>query len=314
MRVALAEGFIPTICRSLRHTALRKVSATTWSNSASKKADRSGQDRSRPAEDAPFPPVEAYEDWGPTAPDFAGNIRLEKLDSPQDISRALVQTERRVGFDAATRGRVTQEETARLASELNMTPEQLLSRRKGQAFNAEEALAARQLLAKSSNELVNAAKRIQWLDNPGDELLAEFRQKWMRHVAIQEQVSGMTAEAGRVLQQFRMAAESRAVRGDVLSGLVRAGGGEKGIKEAAETLLEAVEMGPGKFNALSEESGETEVAQQDQRALHQLPAVESANACGQLGFQHDDRAFADPRICNRLCNWCCPPRCLRGQS
>ena len=210
-------------------------------------------DRSVPAtEPQPFPPPQAYEDWPSGGPDFAGNIRLDKLESPQDIKRALDVSERRVGFDAATRGRVSHAETERLASELGMTPEALLSRRKGQALNAEEALAARQILAKSGNELVNAAKRIQGLEDPGDELLAEFRQKWMRHVAIQEQVSGMTAEAGRALQQFRMAASSRAVRGDVLAGLVRGGGGKENLRDAARVLVDAVEMEPGKFNVLAE--------------------------------------------------------------
>lgn len=211
-------------------------------------------DRSRPADEgAPFPPVEAYEEWPSEAIARVGNIDVSKLDSPQDIRRALKNSEQMVGgFDAATRGRITQAETTRLASELNMTPEQLLSRRKGQAFNAEEALAARQILAKSGNELVNAAKRIQRMDDPGEEQLFAFRQAWMRHNAIQEQVSGMTAEAGRVLQQFRQAADARAVRTDVLNAMNRAGGGGDNLKDAADVLLDAVEMGPGKFNALSE--------------------------------------------------------------
>ena len=74
----------------------------------------------------------------------------------------------RVGFDAATRGRVSQAETERLAAELGVTPDKLLTRRKGQALNAEEALAARQILAKSDNELVNLAKRIKGLEQAGD--------------------------------------------------------------------------------------------------------------------------------------------------
>lgn len=212
-------------------------------------------DRSVPAdENAPFPPPEAYEDWPASATKRAGNINLDKLESPQDISRALRTTHDRVGFDSATRGRVTQAETEQLAAELNMTADQLLSRRKGQALNAEEALAARQILAKSGNELVNAARRIQALDDPGDELLAEFRRKWMRHVAIQEQVAGATAEAGRSLQQFRMAASSGAVRGEVLAALVKRGGGKDGLKNAAETLIDAVESGPSVFNALAEKA------------------------------------------------------------
>lgn len=210
-------------------------------------------DMSRPADDAPFPPVQAYEEWPSDAIARVGNIDVTKLDSPQDIARALKATDNALGgFDAAKRGRITQAETERLASELNMTPEQLLSRRKGQAFNAEEALAARQILAKSGNELVNAAKALRRLgEDPGSEALAEFRKKWMRHAAIQEQVAGMTSEAGRALQQFRQAANARAIRGDVLSALVRAGGGKDSLQDAANALLDAVEMGPGKFNALA---------------------------------------------------------------
>lgn len=212
-------------------------------------------DRSVPAgPDQPFAPPQAYEEWPSGGPDFAGNIDLRKLNAPQDIARALATTQREVGFDAATRGRVAHAETERLAAELNMTPDALIARRKGQSFNAEEALAARQILAKSGNELVNAAKKIQALEDPGDELLADFREKWVRHVAIQEQVAGMTAEAGRALQQFRMMADSRAVRGNVLSAMVKGGGGRDGLKGAADILINAVEMEPGKFNALAEKA------------------------------------------------------------
>jgi len=209
-------------------------------------------DRSAPADDQPFPPPEAYEDWPAGGPDFAGNINLGKLDSPQDIARALDMTQRRVGFDAATRGRVSQAETERLAADLNMTPETLMARRKGQAFNAEEALAARQILAKSGNELVNMAKRVRSMNEPGEDVLADFRKAWVRHVAIQEQVSGMTAEAGRALQQFRQMADSRAVQRDVLTAMVRGGGGRENLQDAAQTLLDAVEAGPGVFNTVVE--------------------------------------------------------------
>lgn len=211
------------------------------------------RDNSAPAGEAQaFPPVEAYEDWAGDAIERVGNIDVSKLDTPQDISRALRTAHNAMGgFDAATRGRISQGETANLAEELGMTAEQLLARRNGQAFNAEEALAARQILARSSNELVNAARAIQRLDDPGDELLAQFREKLVRHVAIQEQVAGITAEAGRVLQQFRQAADSRAVRGDVLSAFVRSGGGRGELQEAAEALIDAVEVGPGRFNTLA---------------------------------------------------------------
>src|SRR3546814_5436897 len=99
-----------------------------------------------------------------------------------------------------------------------MTADELWRRRQGQALNAEQALAARQLVSKSGNELVNLAKRVK---RGSDADLAAFRQPWVRHVAIQEQVSGMTAEAGRALQSFRMIADSRAaVRHRIIDGLI----------------------------------------------------------------------------------------------
>ena len=209
-------------------------------------------DRSLPADEpAPFPPLSAHEDWPDGGPDFAGNINLGKLDSPQDIKRALSAVNNRVGFDAATRGKVTHEETNRLAAELGMTPDTLLARRKGQAFNAEEALAARQILAKSGNELVNLARKVKGQDHPGDDVLADFNRALQRHVAIQEQVSGATAEAGRALSQFRMIASSRNVRGDVLSAIVSQGGGRRKLTDAADLLLEAAETSPGQFNVVA---------------------------------------------------------------
>jgi hypothetical protein len=194
------------------------------------------------------PPVRADEGWGQRAPNYAGNINLDNLDSPQNIDRALTVTGQKVGgFDAATRGKITQAETESLASELGMTPADLLARRKGEAFNAEQALAARQILAKSGNELVNLAKRVQATENPGDELLAQFRQAWTRHVAIQEQVSGATAEAGRALAQFRMLADSRVVRGEVLKALADGPHGPQRLQEAADAIVENAGA-PGAMN------------------------------------------------------------------
>ena len=213
------------------------------------------QDRSQPVDmadlDRNAPPVHAYEEWGDQAPNYAGNLNLGKLDSPQAIKRALTVTEQRVGgFDAATRGRVTQAETASLAGELGMTPQQLLARRKGQAFNAEEALAARQILAKSANELVNMAKRLSATGNPGDEAMAGFREAWTRHAAIQEQVAGATAEAGRALSQFRMDATSRVVRGEVLRSLAEGPFGPGHMQDVAKRIVDMDKLGadPGTVN------------------------------------------------------------------
>src|SRR3546814_4027307 len=101
-------------------------------------------------------------------------------------------------------------ETQALASDLGITANDQLARRRGQEFKAEEAYGARAIVDKSGKELVAMARRMQRSgEAPGDELLASFRKALVRHTAIQEQVAGATAEAGRALSAFRMAADSR---------------------------------------------------------------------------------------------------------
>src|SRR3546814_1510774 len=61
-------------------------------------------------------------------------------------------------------------ETQARAQDLGMTADDLLARRKGQAFSAEEAYAARAIRAKSGNELVTMAKRLRSVgEDPGSD-------------------------------------------------------------------------------------------------------------------------------------------------
>jgi hypothetical protein len=185
--------------------------------------------------DANQPPATAYEDL-PAVGGKVGNIRVDKLATPGDIRRALQTVDNRFGgFDAARRGKITQAETEALASELNMTADDLLKRRRGQALNAEQALAARAILAKSGDELVKLAKAAQ---GGTDEDLAAFRAGLVRHAAIQEQVSGATAEAGRALAQFRMEAQGKLARGRMLKAVIDSAGGRDKIEDVAEQILE----------------------------------------------------------------------------
>lgn len=199
------------------------------------------------------PPASAYDDWNNAVVSKVGNIRVDKLDTPQDIGQALKIADNVAGgFDAAKRGKISFAETQALAQDLGMTADDLLARRKGQAFSAEEAYAARAILGKSTNELVNMAKRLHAMgDDPGSEAMATFRKAMVRHAAIQEHVSGMTAEAGRALSAFRMVADSRDIPGRVLESLVNAGGSSKRIKEAAEKIID-LERDPARLNRFVE--------------------------------------------------------------
>lgn len=144
--------------------------------------------------------------------DLAGNIRLSRLNTPDDIKDMLKDVaDKAQGFMGERRGVVSNEQTAALAAELGMTVKELLNRDTGTAFNAHQIFAARGMLLASAERVKRLAKTAKSSASLAD--LAEFQKAVLRHEAIQEQVSGMTAEAGRALQQFNMLATKDYLRG-----------------------------------------------------------------------------------------------------
>jgi hypothetical protein len=106
------------------------------------------------------------------------------------------------GLDLRAGATITFEAQKQLAADLNMAVEELLARRGGQAFNTEEALAARALLAQSAKHVVTLAKVAA---ESGDSAsLDNSTTALAQHQAIQETVAGITAEAGRALGGFRI--------------------------------------------------------------------------------------------------------------
>jgi hypothetical protein len=154
-------------------------------------------------------------------PEKAVNINFANLDSGADIKEVLARTAKifEGEINEARRGVQSNEQTQKLANLLGLSPEQLLARRRGQAFNAEEALAARRILVSSGERLSTLSKIIagriplaetEFADATFPEIEAAFHKQILIHAGIQEQVSGMTAEAGRALQSFRIMARSTA--------------------------------------------------------------------------------------------------------
>jgi endonuclease YncB( thermonuclease family) len=190
------------------------------------------------------PPTSAYEDT-PRLTGKVGNINLDRLEKPGDVNALIDQVASRVGgFDAAARGRVTNEETQRLAQEMGVKPEQLLRRQQGQALNAEQLYAARALVQRSRETVVRLAKQAI---GGSDEDLANFRKAWLRHAALEEQVAGATAEAGRALQQFKMLASAKDASGEAVRAYLRGGGGRDNIEDAARAIVDLSED-PAKAN------------------------------------------------------------------
>lgn len=177
---------------------------------------------------------------GQELPDKAANINLNRIGADYDAKRAIVETSADYAgkIDEARRGAITLETTRELANDLGMTETRLLKRRKGQAFNAEEALAARDLLNASANRIVSVKNDIMEKRKAGtltDTDLVNFRLEMSKHAAIQAEVSGLTAEAGRALSSFRIASENR---GNVDSAwdLLDKLGGERNTKRIIDKL------------------------------------------------------------------------------
>lgn len=150
--------------------------------------------------------------------DRAGNVNLSRIETPDDVKAVItsVADAFKGNIDEARRGVQTNLETAALADTLGMTPQKLMSRRRGQAFSAEEAYAARNLLVSSADNLTGLAKKASGPMASEADVFA-FRKAMSTHYAIQTQVQAMTAEAGRALQSFRMMAggtegQARAIR------------------------------------------------------------------------------------------------------
>lgn len=195
------------------------------------------------------PPAVAYEDL-PKVGGKVANIDLSRVETKDDIARLLKATESRFGgFDAARRGKISNAETEALASELNLRADDLLKRRKGQALNGEQALAARRILAKSAEEVVTLAKKLKGGEN-GDLQAAAFHMAMVRHAAIQEQVTGATAEAGRALQSFKVVAKAKHHREHVLRAVIEGAGGKHTLEDMAGMILE-LERDPAKLNSFA---------------------------------------------------------------
>lgn len=196
-------------------------------------------------------PLSAFVDQPPARSGRVGNISLDKLDTNEAVGRLLTNIRAKFGgFDAARRGKMTHEETASLARQLNMTPDELMKRPAAQAMNAEQAHAMASLLAKSSDELVTLARKAQ---GGTDAEKAAFMQAVVRHAAIQEQVEGARAEAGRALSAMRMTASSKDVSGRIHKAIIDNAGGNDRVEQVARDILDIANTtgDPGKVGKIA---------------------------------------------------------------
>jgi len=174
-----------------------------------------------------------------TQPTMAGNINLRNINTTDEIKNLINHVaENNNMFMEARRGVMRMgskgEELRILAEETGLTPEKLIKRKTGVAFNAETAYAARLILAQSAKEVVELAKRATRIGSSEIDLL-NFENALARHGAIQEQVAGITAEAGRTLRSFKEIADSEGlVKDKLMRDYLAKRGGDESVRTIAE--------------------------------------------------------------------------------
>ena len=189
-------------------------------------------------------------------PEKAININFGRIESSDDIKEILARTAAafRDEINEARRGVQSNEQTEKLANLIGLSPEQLLARRRGAAFNAEEAIAARRILISSGERLATLSRIMtgklpiagtEFADATIPEIHGAFQKQLLIHTGIQEQVSGMTAEAGRALQSFRIMAKSTEGKLKQMEELMRNVNKTKLSPEALAGVIAGIDSGEG---------------------------------------------------------------------
>ena len=179
-------------------------------------------------------------------PGFAGNIRLEKYpEAVRPVLKAWADANPEK-WQAARRGVVSDEEVRALASDINADPKKVKQAVRnwhpGVSGNAEELLAVREALAASATDIAKSVRAIQAGGN-SDEALLKLMSMIEEHGALQETVTGVTAEAGRALRQFRQEVTGALNSSDAkaISQVLKDMGGRDSV-EARAAILAGIDL------------------------------------------------------------------------
>lgn len=174
---------------------------------------------------------------GVKSEDFEVYVNFDKISEPDQVKFTIGKMAEAMkgSIDEAARGKITFEQTERMANDLGLTVTQLLERRKGQPFNAEEALAARELLNASATNLLNLAKAANG-KAASDLDLFKFRRAMALHGAIQNEVLGARTETARALNAWKIPAKGGIESARAIDQIMKTMGGPEHTKELAQRL------------------------------------------------------------------------------
>lgn len=139
-----------------------------------------------------------------TVQDKPFEINFARIEGPDDIKatmdRMVNDPDVLGSIQAARRGVRDERSTLRAATDIDGF-DNLMSRRTGDAFNAEQIVAARKMYYDTTEKLMDAAKRAA-APQASDIDQFNFRKMVAVHHAVQKEFMGVRAEAGRALQAW----------------------------------------------------------------------------------------------------------------
>lgn len=180
---------------------------------------------------------EAIEQTAARVTKYAGNINLDKVSSVEGVRElvSMVARDYKNQIAARTRGVVHNAELRDLPGYKGMSEEKLLQTKAGTALNAEEKLAAADILTTSANKLTKMSQDIS-SGNNSDVALLKYFDALEKHAAIQSIVSGAKAEAGRALQAEKILARQIPTEQKSIELMLEAIGGRDAAKKAQEAM------------------------------------------------------------------------------
>lgn len=181
----------------------------------------SPEEKIRSMEKEPAATVMGGVKYDPTSkgnlPKYAGNVNIDRIGSDYDAKRAIndIADEYRKSIDANKGPKATHDETVKLAEQIGLTKETLLKRQRGEVWDRAKTVAARDLHVKAVERLVQ--KKNDLLKKRADGTITEqdvidFLLEEKRVAAIQAEISGLAAEAGRLLESFKILSEGKRAR------------------------------------------------------------------------------------------------------
>lgn len=168
---------------------------------------------------------------------YAINLNLSRMNTDDSVKQTIVKVQKEMepAIQEARRKTKSWTDTEKSANLLGMTPEQLMRRQRGTAFNAEEVLAARWIEASAAEQLHSLSAKV--LSPEASQLdKAEFYKSLHIFTAIHNQASGVRAEAGRALQIFRKQAGATPTKTRQISELMKNLPADLSIEDIAERL------------------------------------------------------------------------------